>query len=203
MLNFKGWIKGVFDEGSNPGAKTGLYPLGYGGVGLYPPQWYPTRSADAIFYMSIDERIFKNKDGGSFDITHIPGPKERSLNSGEGGTWDISAIKGGPSHSSGKDYAAKSGDGDIWSIKHLKGGGRLTTGEYVPAKGEGGMWNIKGIRECEKNESAGTFAIVGCEDSPNYQVWGARSDLKCKRKNKMPTMKFSSWVAKKENEKNG
>lgn len=46
------------------------------------------------------------------------------------------------------------------------------------------------------NEMAGTFAIVGCEDNPNYQVWGARSDLKCKkkRKNKILKMQFKDWV---------
>lgn len=41
-----------------------------------------------------------------------------------------------------------------------------------------------------------TFAIVGCKDSPNYQVWGARSDLGCKRKNKVLKMRFKDWVYK-------
>lgn len=50
------------------------------------------------------------------------------------------------------------------------------------------------------NETAGTFAIVGCEDSPNFQVWGARSDLGCKkkRKNRMLKMSFKDWVEKRE-----
>jgi hypothetical protein len=44
-------------------------------------------------------------------------------------------------------------------------------------------------------EMAGTFAIVGCEDNPNFQVWGARSDLKCKKKKKnILKMKFKDWV---------
>ena len=53
-----------------------------------------------------------------------------------------------------------------------------------------------------KNE---TYAIVGCGESPNFQVWGARSDLGCKnKKSKMLHMKFSDWVAKrKKREKNG
>lgn len=117
MLKFKEF----FNEGTNPGAKTGLYPMGYGGVGLYPPQWYPTRSADAIFYMSIDERIFKSKDGGQFSITHIPGGPPKKANSGENGMWDISHIKGKPSHLKKKSsYAASSGEGEPWSIKHIK-----------------------------------------------------------------------------------
>lgn len=31
------------------------------------------------------------------------------------------------------------------------------------------------------NETAGTFSIVSCKDKkrPNFQVWGAMSDLKC------------------------
>jgi hypothetical protein len=50
-----------------------------------------------------------------------------------------------------------------------------------------------------KNEMAGTFAIVGCKDNPNYQVWGARSDLKCKgkrKKSRMLKMSFSEWISK-------
>jgi len=43
----------------------------------------------------------------------------------------------------------------------------------------------------------GSFAIVGCKDNPNYQVWGARSDLNCKKKK----LKFKKWLKKKE--KNG
>jgi len=51
-----------------------------------------------------------------------------------------------------------------------------------------------------KNETAGTFAIVGCGESPNFQVWGARSDLKCKKrkKNKMLKMSFSEWIKNRE-----
>lgn len=48
-------------------------------------------------------------------------------------------------------------------------------------------------------EMAGNFAIVGCEDNPNYQVWGARSDLryKKKKKKKILKMKFNDWLEKK------
>lgn len=54
----------------------------------------------------------------------------------------------------------------------------------------------------DKNE---TYAIVGCGNSPSYQVWGARSDLGCrKRKRGMLNMKFSDWIAKRRaREKNG
>lgn len=85
-MNFK-----EFFESSEPGSKTGLYPLGYGGIGLYPPSWYITRSADAIYYFTIDERIYKSKDGGKFNIKHIPG-KEAKQNSGDGGTWNIKKL---------------------------------------------------------------------------------------------------------------
>jgi len=35
-------------------------------------------------------------------------------------------------------------------------------------------------------ESAGSFGIVSCKDlnNPNFQIWGALSDLNCKRSNK-------------------
>ena len=36
-------------------------------------------------------------------------------------------------------------------------------------------------------EMAGTGAIVGCKDrgKPDFQIWGAMSDLKCKKSKKM------------------
>lgn len=85
-MNFKEFL-----ESADPGSKTGLYPLGYGGIGLYPPAWYITRSADAIYYYTIDERIYKSKDGGDFNIKHLPG-KQIKQNSGDGGTWNIKNI---------------------------------------------------------------------------------------------------------------
>lgn len=207
MLDFKGWINTNVSEGTNPGAKTGLYPLGYGGVGLYPPQWYPTRSADAIFYLSIDDRIYKGKDGGSFDIKHLPGKVNYSLNRGEGGAWKISHLGGSQIRPSGKNFAAKNGDGEPWSIKHIEGNRDVSGPEFVPAAGEGGIWditNIKGAKGTRKDENAGSFAIVGCEDDPNYQVWGARSDLKCKKKEpRLLNMKFGDWVRRKGKNKNG
>jgi hypothetical protein len=50
------------------------------------------------------------------------------------------------------------------------------------------------------SEMVGTLAIVGCGDSPNFQVWGARSDLKCRKskKDKILKMSFKDWVADKE-----
>lgn len=46
----------------------------------------------------------------------------------------------------------------------------------------------------KKNE---TYAIVGCGENPNFQVWGARSDLKCpKKKSGALNMKFGDWVEK-------
>jgi len=116
MMNFREWL---VSEGSNPGVKTGLYPLGYGGVGLYPAAWYPTRSADAIYYMSIDERIYKGKEGGAFDITHLAPKSKETMNSGDGGVWDISGLKGVGGGGLGKKDAANSGDGGIWDITRI------------------------------------------------------------------------------------
>lgn len=143
-MEFREWL---LKEGSNPGAKTGLYPLGYGGIGNYPPQWYPTRSADAIFYMSIDERLYKGKEGGRFSITHIPPKSKETMNSGDGGTWDISHLKGKPSHPIGKDYAARMGEKGIWDIRHLAGGKEkpAVSKDYAANIGEKGTWDISGL----------------------------------------------------------
>lgn len=116
-MTFKEWL---LQEGSNPGAKTGLYPLGYGGVGLYPPAWYPTRSADAIYYLTMDERIYKGKEGGKFDITHLLPNSKEDMNRGEGGVWSIRHLRGKPTHKTGSDYAANQGDAGIWNIRHLR-----------------------------------------------------------------------------------
>lgn len=53
-------------------------------------------------------------------------------------------------------------------------------------------------------ETAETFAVVGCGESPDYQVQGARSDLGCKNNTpRMPTMKFRDWLGEKKGAKNG
>ena len=141
-MNFKEWL---VSEGTNPGAKTGLYPLGYGGIGLYPPQWYPTRSADAIFYMSIDDRIHSAKD---HRLKGLPGSVPKKMESGDGGAWNISHLDGKPSHPVGKDYAAKIGEKGIWDITHLPGGkANPAFSKDFPAKiGEGKPWSIKHLK---------------------------------------------------------
>lgn len=141
-MNFKEWL---LVEGSNAGAKTGLYPLGYGGIGLYPPQWYLTRSADAIFYLSLDDRIYKGKDHPR--LKKLPGPSEKKFDSGDGSMWDISHLKGKPSHPVGKDYSAKAGEKGIWNITHLKGGKEKPAAnkDYAANVGEKGTWDISGI----------------------------------------------------------
>ena len=125
---FGKWLEDkLVTEGSNPGSKTGLYPLGYGGVGLYPPSWYLTRSADAIFYLSQDERIYDAKEG---KLKGLPGEVPNKMNGGN------------PPQ---KNYAAKYGDGEPWSIKHLKGAPKPHKGDFVPKQGEGGIWDITGV----------------------------------------------------------
>jgi hypothetical protein len=71
-LQFSEWLCLV--EGSRrPGTKSGLYPLGYDGIGNYPPADILTYSADAITYLDMDDRIFKTHEGKPFSIEHIPG----------------------------------------------------------------------------------------------------------------------------------
>jgi hypothetical protein len=140
-MNFREWL---VNEGSNPGAKTGLYPLGYGGIGLYPPQWYLTRSADAIFYLSMDERIYSASDK---KLKNLPGKVPESLNAGDDGSWDISHLGGKPSHPIGKDYATNAGEKGIWDITHLKGGKEnpAASKDYAANMGEKGTWDISGV----------------------------------------------------------
>lgn len=54
-------------------SKSGLYPLGYDGIGNYTPADWVTSAADAIYYLDKDDRLFKTHEGSPFKITHIDG----------------------------------------------------------------------------------------------------------------------------------
>jgi hypothetical protein len=53
------------------GAKTLLYPLGYDGIGLYPVGDNLTHAADALTYLSFEDRKYKGQDGPPFTILHL------------------------------------------------------------------------------------------------------------------------------------
>ena len=114
-LSFKNWLS--FNEGKTSG-KTGLYPLGYGGIGLYPLQTYLPPSADALLYISIDDRLYKNGDGPPFDIRHLPGePKFKGDgNNGTKAPFDIRHIEGPEPNK--KFHSAK--DNKPFSINHIE-----------------------------------------------------------------------------------
>ena len=87
----------LFKEGNSRTAlKTILYPLGYGGLGNYPPSSYIPKSADAILYISKDERLWCNGDKAPWDISHLPGHEQYGdkINNGEQEPWNINKIPG-------------------------------------------------------------------------------------------------------------
>ena len=57
-MEFKQWL----ESATRPGNKQGLYPIGYGGIGLYPPADMMNWGADAITYMSEKDRKFSIGD---------------------------------------------------------------------------------------------------------------------------------------------
>lgn len=57
-------------EGATYG-KTGLYPLNYQGVGQYPPAYLMPASADALYYISMDDRLQKIWEKEPFKIDHL------------------------------------------------------------------------------------------------------------------------------------
>lgn len=81
-LQFAEWLCLMEDRGTS--AKSGLYPMGYGGIGNYPPADILTHSADAITYLDMDARLFKGWEAAPFSITHIPSTKEVIPPSGHG-----------------------------------------------------------------------------------------------------------------------
>jgi len=72
MLTFYEFLSKIknLNEGATSG-KTGLYPLGYQGVGQYPPEYMLPASADAIYYISADERLQKCWEKEPFKIDHL------------------------------------------------------------------------------------------------------------------------------------
>jgi hypothetical protein len=60
----------LLNEGKTAG-KVGLYPLGYQGVGQYPPEYMLPGSADAILYISADERLQHCWEQEPFKIDHL------------------------------------------------------------------------------------------------------------------------------------
>lgn len=93
-MNFKEFLE--LKEGTTIGAKSSLYPLGYGGLGLYPLQHFMPYSADALVYISNDKRLYKNGDGAPFSIKHIKGkpsfPETKNPNNGDGEPFSIKHI---------------------------------------------------------------------------------------------------------------
>jgi hypothetical protein len=68
-MDFKKWL--LLQEVEATSGKTGLYPLGYGGIGLYPLQYFLPIAADAITYIDQDKRLYNNGEKAPFPITHI------------------------------------------------------------------------------------------------------------------------------------
>jgi hypothetical protein len=81
MISFDQFLD--LQEGHRNAGKTGLYPLGYDGIGNYPPADIMTSAADALYYLSIDDRFSSWWEGSPFSISHIPGkpvqPREHGL----------------------------------------------------------------------------------------------------------------------------
>ena len=78
-MNFKEWLQ-LVERASTPGSKQGLYPRGYGGIGLYTTSDMMNWAADAITYMPVQDRKLEFKWGKG--ILSNPHPGEQ-LNFGK------------------------------------------------------------------------------------------------------------------------
>lgn len=95
-MEFKKWLELHEGSAGRPGSKSGLYPLGYGGIGLYPVSNFIPRAADAITYMTDDPRMkYFGNDGSPHSITHLPGKASTTkgnittMPTGKGSPWPI------------------------------------------------------------------------------------------------------------------
>lgn len=84
------------EGGTRTASKTGLYPMGYGGIGNYPDAWWIPNAADAILYITTDKRLFHNGDGPPQSINHLPGHKQYGdrVNNGESEPFAINHLPG-------------------------------------------------------------------------------------------------------------
>jgi len=115
-MKFNGFKDYLINEERRTAAKTGLYPMGYGGIGLYPPQDWLTSSADAVLYITQDERLYNNGDKAPFDISHLSGHKQwANSNNGTKGPFDIRHIPGPEPY---KNFNT-CGENEPFSIKHV------------------------------------------------------------------------------------
>ena len=83
----------VEDEMRTAG-KTVLYPLGYGGIGLYPDAAMMSRSADAVLYLTSDKRLYNNGDSAPFSLKSLPGHQQYGdkINNGEKKPFSIESV---------------------------------------------------------------------------------------------------------------
>ena len=116
-MHFKEWL---INEMKATSGKTGLYPLGYAGIGLYPPSAYIPVAADTIYYMSVDERLFKYSEWKLKQQKVGGKPSHLKMPPGEVAPWDITKVPGKPSHQKIGDIAANPGEGEPWNIRILK-----------------------------------------------------------------------------------
>jgi len=71
-MNFKEWLQ-LVERASSPGSRVGLYPMGYGGMGLYPSSDVINWASDAITYMSAKNRHLEFKWGKGILANPNPG----------------------------------------------------------------------------------------------------------------------------------
>ena len=77
-MDFKEWLK-LVEHANAPGSRQGLYPLGYGGMGLYPACDMMNWAADAITYMPPKDKVFKMIWGDGILANPNPGEKNKEI----------------------------------------------------------------------------------------------------------------------------
>lgn len=94
-MKFKNYVL-LKEASTRTAAKTGLYPLGYGGIGNYPDAWWISAAADAFLYITQDKRLYHNGDGPPHSIEHLPGHKQYGdkVNNGDHEPFDINHLSG-------------------------------------------------------------------------------------------------------------
>lgn len=145
-LKFKEWL--LQEGASQPGAKQMLYPMGYGGIGLYPPADVMTWGADAFTYMpeKIRKLDFKWGEGMTANpfkdddlYSKIKGKEARQIQVGNLKVNDTGFAQNGKYTRSIKPRIAQIGGLDV------KDTGFKKSQNYVKLKPNKGYWDYKQI----------------------------------------------------------
>lgn len=145
-MEFKEWLL-INEDAGSPGAKQALYPMGYGGIGLYPPSDVITWGADAMTYMP--EKIRQLKFVWGKGMLKNPFEKNSLYQSMEGKT--AKQIQAGNLKVGSDTFKQYPNYSETIPLHTIQAGSLTVDGksfektDYIQKSPNGGIWDYKQI----------------------------------------------------------